>query len=150
MHENGRAREFVRKITALRRLAPWAALVPSGFAATLAAAQVPTTADATKIDVTLSSFRFDPDEIVLVHGHRYVLHFVNASSGGHDFVAKDFFSAATIAPDERQKVGKGEVELKGNAQADVVVTAPAPGTYEFHCSHFMHESFGMKGRIVVQ
>jgi uncharacterized cupredoxin-like copper-binding protein len=101
----------------------------------------------TRINVTLANFHFTPDEIHLRHGGRYVLHLANEASGGHDFVAKEFFAASPSF--DRNHVRNGEVELRAHEQADVVLVAPAPGRYEFHCSHFMHATFGMKGVIVV-
>jgi len=102
------------------------------------------------LTVELSSFKFTPATITLTHGRAYVLHFVNSSSGGHDYVAKDFFAAATIAPEDRAKVKNGEVELSGGESADIHLVANTPGTYKSHCSHFMHSSFGMTGQVVVQ
>jgi plastocyanin len=85
-----------------------------------------------------------------MHGHPYVIHFTNTSSGGHDFVAKDFFAAATIAPEDRSKVAKGGVSLGGGESTDVHLVPNRPGTYKSHCSHFMHSGFGMKGQVVVE
>lgn len=102
------------------------------------------------VEIKLSNFRFDPAEIHLVHGHRYTLHFSNLAGGGHNFVAKSFFAAATLAADDRARVRLGEVDLAGRGETAVTLEAPAAGVYEFHCSHFMHQTFGMKGRIVVQ
>jgi len=102
------------------------------------------------LTVELSNFKFTPGTVTLTHGRAYVLHFVNSSSGGHDYVAKDFFAAATIAPEDRAKVKNGEVELSGGETADIHLVANTPGTYKSHCSHFMHSSFGMTGQVVVQ
>ena len=118
----------------------------AGFAGGAADAQNP----AETITVELSSFKFTPDTLTLTHGHAYVIHFVNKSSGGHDFVAKDFFAASTIAPQDRAKVAKGEVELGGGESADIHLVPNSPGTYKSHCSHFMHSSFGMTGKVVVE
>lgn len=112
-----------------------------------AAAQTP----ATRVDVELSSFKFTPAVITLQHGRAYLLHFTNTSSGGHDFVAKDFFATAKMTPTERRVLDKGgSVELSGGEQRDVRLIAPAAGRYTVHCSHFLHETFGMKGRIDVE
>ena len=117
-----------------------------GFAAFSLAApvQAPET-----IAVTLSNFRYTPQTITLQHGRPYVLRFVNGAKGGHDFVAKEFFAAAAIAPEDRAKVVKGGVEVSRGATVELRLTAPAPGRYRAHCSHFMHSTFGMKGEIVV-
>jgi len=102
------------------------------------------------LTVEMSNFKFTPATLALARGRPYVLHFVNSASGGHDFVAKDFFAAATIAPEDRAKVKNGEVELSGGESADIHLVANTAGTYKSHCSHFMHSSFGMTGTVVVQ
>jgi plastocyanin len=118
----------------------------AGFAGGAATAQ----GSAQAITVDMSNFKFTPATVTLTHGRPYVLHFVNSASGGHDFVAKEFFGAATIAPEDRAKVKNGEVELDGGESADIHLVANTPGSYKSHCSHFMHSSFGMTGTVVVQ
>lgn len=118
----------------------------------LTAAAVPQTPEwdhAARVEIALSNFKFTPATITLKHGQPYLLHLVNRAEGGHDFVAKKFFAAATVAPSDKASVAKGEVELDGGDAADIRLIAPAPGSYEVHCSHFMHSTFGMKGTIVV-
>lgn len=102
------------------------------------------------LTVDMSNFKFTPNMLALVRGRAYVLHFTNSASGGHDFVAKDFFASATIAPEDRAKVKNGEVELSGGESADVHLVANTAGTFKSKCSHFMHSSFGMTGTVVVQ
>jgi|CZQE01.1.fsa_nt_gi uncharacterized cupredoxin-like copper-binding protein len=103
-----------------------------------------------RIEIDLSNFKFTPSTITLRHGQPYVLHFVNTAKGGHDFSAKAFFDAASMEARDRAVVAGGEIELRGGQTADVRLTAPAPGTYDVHCSHFMHSTFGMTGKIVVK
>ena len=105
--------------------------------------------DAPVVEIALSNFRFSPETIRLEHGQAYVLHLVNQAGGGHDFTARDFFDAATIAPDDRAQIDDGSVELGGHEQASIHLRAPAAGVYKVHCAHFMHGMFGMKGQIVV-
>ncbi|MBW8743376.1 MAG: cupredoxin domain-containing protein [Sphingomonas sp.] len=115
------------------------------FASGAATAQTPQA-----LTVEMSNFKFNPSMLRLTHGRPYVLHLVNNASGGHDFVAKEFFASSTIAPEDRAKVKNGEVELSGGESADIHLVANAPGTYKSHCSHFMHSSFGMTGTVVVE
>ena len=103
----------------------------------------------TTVEIDLSNFKFSPSTITLHHGQPYVLRFVNKASGGHDFSAKKFFAAATIAPESRKLAAQGKISLDGGQTAEVRLTAPAAGTYEAHCTHFMHSTFGMTGSIVV-
>jgi len=102
------------------------------------------------LTVEMSNFKFNPSTLTLKRGQSYVLHFVNSASGGHDFVAKEFFASSAISPGDRAKVKNGEIELSGGESADVHLVANTPGTYKSHCSHFMHSSFGMTGQIVVE
>lgn len=115
------------------------------FASGAATAQPPQA-----LTVEMSNFKFNPSTLTLKHGQSYVLHFVNKASGGHDFVAKEFFASSAISPEDRAKVKNGEIELSGGESADVHLVANMPGTYKTHCSHFMHSSFGMTGQIVVE
>ncbi|UVO52173.1 cupredoxin domain-containing protein [Sphingomonas sp. SUN019] len=103
-----------------------------------------------RVDITLKSFKFEPPEIRLKHGVAYVLHFVNASDGGHDFAAKQFFAAARVAPADAASVQGGAVKLKGGEARDVHLIAPAAGRYDVRCTHFLHSTFGMKGAVVVE
>jgi uncharacterized cupredoxin-like copper-binding protein len=116
----------------------------------LAGAPALAQSSAQQVEIDLSNFKFTPDSITLQHGQPYVLHFVNQAKGRHDFEAGAFFDAASIAPADRAVVAKGKVELRGGQAVDVHLTAPAAGTYEAHCTHFMHSTFGMTGKIVVQ
>jgi uncharacterized cupredoxin-like copper-binding protein len=103
-----------------------------------------------RIEIDLSNFKFAPATITLAHGQPYVLHLQNKAGGSHDFVAKSFFAAAAVAPGDRAKIANGSVELEGGESADIHLTAPVAGSYEVHCSHFMHATFGMTGKIVVR
>ena len=102
------------------------------------------------VSVELSSFRFAPAEIALRHGQAYRLHLVNASSGGHDFAAPEFFAASSVAAGDRGLVVDGKVKLAGKQTVDVVLTPEKAGTYALRCTHFLHSGLGMSGRITVQ
>lgn len=97
---------------------------------------------ATPITVNLSSFRFDPASIRLVHGRPYLLRLVNQSEGGHNFVAPAFFAAARVA--------RSRFEVPGNRTIEVALVAPAAGRYVVKCTHFTHTVRGMKGMIIVE
>ncbi|GAA0728263.1 cupredoxin domain-containing protein [Sphingomonas japonica] len=105
--------------------------------------------DGERIEIEMSNFKYSPATITLAHDKPYVLHFVNHSGGGHDFVAENFFTAANVAPADRVYVKTGGIRLNGGEGLDIHIVAPAPGRYKAHCSHFMHSTFGMTGTIVV-
>jgi FtsP/CotA-like multicopper oxidase with cupredoxin domain len=102
------------------------------------------------VTVELSSFKFVPEMVELERDKPYVLRLVNISAGGRNFAAKSFFAAARIDPADQAKVRNGRVEVGGGEQVDIRLTAPAPGAYKLHCSHFLHTPFGMTGQIVVR
>lgn len=102
------------------------------------------------IAVELSNFKFSPSELTLQHGHAYRLHLVNEAGGAHDFSAPEFFAASVIAPADRGSVVDGKVKLAGHQTVDVTLTPQRVGSYDLHCSHFLHSGMGMKGLITVQ
>jgi uncharacterized cupredoxin-like copper-binding protein len=122
--------------------------------ATLAAApgsaQTPEWTNPRSLTVELSSFKFTPSSLTLQHGTAYRLHFVNKSSGGHDFVAREFFAGSTIAPEDRAKIKKGAIDLDGGDAIDVLLIPNQAGSFKIRCTHFMHSTFGMTGTIVVR
>jgi plastocyanin len=106
--------------------------------------------NARTIEIDMKNFAFVPATITLQRGVPYRLRFVNTAGGGHNFVAKAFFEQATIDPASRSTINKGEVDLGGGESGDVRLVVNRIGTYDVHCSHFMHSIFGMKGKIVVR
>ena len=105
---------------------------------------------ATPVNVQLSNFKFAPKTIVLDRGRSYVLRLYNASGGGHDFTARQFFAAASIAPTDRRWVTEGEVEVPPGQLREIRLTAPAAGRYKVKCTHTFHKTLGMTGTIIVR
>ena len=103
-----------------------------------------------KVTVTLANFSFTPADLHLHAGQPVTIHFVNEGSGGHDFTAPEFFTAATMDATNRTRVegGKGRVSLGKGESSDVTLT-PKVGTYKVHCSHFGHSTLGMTGTVIV-
>lgn len=104
---------------------------------------------ASEVEVRLASFSFTPARIELVAGRPYRLRLINTGRGGHNFHAKEFFAGAQVAPADRDKLAKGAIEVPADSTLEVRFVAPAAGTYEVDCSHFLHAGFGMSGEIVV-
>lgn len=118
--------------------------------ASAGSAQPPGEAGGQSITVGLSSFSFTPATIMLRQGERYRMRFVNTSSGGHNFVARDFFASSTLSAEDVAKIRKGSIEVRSGDAVEITLTPNRAGTFKSHCSHFMHSAFGMTGRIVVQ
>ncbi len=102
------------------------------------------------VSVALSSFKFAPAELRLRQGQAYRLHLINTSGGGHDFAAPEFFAASSIAAGDRGLVVNGKVKLAGKHSVDIALTPGKAGTYPLRCTHFLHSSMGMSGRIIVE
>ena len=95
--------------------------------------------------IDLANFSFSPNPIHLAAGRPVTLTFVNRSGSGHDFTAKAFFAGSrTLAG----AAPGGKIELRGG-ETKTITLVPSAGTYEVHCSHFLHTSFGMTDQIVV-
>ena len=113
-------------------------------------AQPATPQAAPVVNVQLSNFKFTPKTIVLDHGRSYVLRLYNAAGGGHDFTAREFFRAATIAQSDRRWIAEGEVEVPPGQVREIRLTAPAAGRYKLKCTHTFHKTLGMSGTIIVR
>jgi uncharacterized cupredoxin-like copper-binding protein len=124
-------------------------LAALGLAAIAPAAAEPNWAQAPRVTIGLSSFKFAPAIIHLRAGQPVVLHLENSGSGGHDFSAPGFFKAAQVRPQDGGKIAGGSVDVAGNESVDIALV-PAAGTYALRCTHAFHTMFGMKGSIVVQ
>ena len=107
-------------------------------------AAVPGIAQPAQLTVRVWSFGFAPTPIHLAAGKPVTLTFVNESGSSHDFTAPGFFQHARIVSGSAEN----EVELKPH-ETKALTLVPAAGSYEAHCSHFMHKQMGMDARIVV-
>lgn len=120
-----------------------------GLAATAGSAQAQIDwSRAAAAEVVLKSFSFTPETLRLRAGVPVRLT-LRDTKGSHNFSAPAFFAAARVAPQDAAKVVRGKVELK-RGDTVTIRLVPAAGTYKLTCTHFLHPSFGMKGRIVVE
>ncbi|PQM27933.1 copper-binding protein [Sphingopyxis lindanitolerans] len=125
-------------------------VIPLALAALALSVPVTAAEAPARVTVTLANFSFTPADLHLHAGQPVTIHFVNDGSGGHDFTAAEFFAAATMDAANRARVdgAKGRVSLGKGESRDVTLT-PRAGTYKVHCSHFMHSTMGMTGKLVV-
>ena len=91
------------------------------------------------------SFGFAPHPIHLAAGKPVTLTFVNQSGSSHDFTAKGFFDHSTITAGAAPE---GEIELAPH-ETKTITLVPQAGTYQAHCSHFLHKQMGMNDEIIV-
>ena len=119
------------------------------LAASSGAAQAPVDySRAATVEVVLTSFSFTPETIRLRAGVPVRLT-IRDTKGGHNFAALKFFAKAKVAPEDAATVRGGKIELEAG-EAVTIRLVPAAGSYKLTCTHFLHTSFGMKGRIVVE
>lgn len=123
---------------------PFVAAIVSLFGATAGSAQDPVGMPIVAIE--MQSYSYNPSPIHLEAGQPVMLQFVNRSSGGHDFTAREFFAASRILAG---KVRDGEVEVAPGG-ARTLRLIPAAGIYKVHCGHPFHSMLGMKSTIVVR
>ena len=106
----------------------------------------PAAAQPAQLTIQVWSFGFAPNPIRLAAGKPVTLTFVNQSGSSHDFSAPGFFQHARItagaAPED-------EIELQGH-ETKRITLVPTRGTYQAHCSHFLHKQLGMSDAIIVE
>ena len=90
--------------------------------------------DARRIEVTATSFKFDPDEIRVAAGEDVAI-ILTSKDILHDFTIDEL--DAHVAAD------KGETKEGG-------FTADEPGRYTYYCTVAGHRGAGMKGTLVVE
>ena len=105
----------------------------------------PAAAQPAQLVIQLSNFSFAPKPIQLAAGKPVTITFENRSGGGHDFTAKEFFAASTITAGATPG---GKVALAAHETKSITLV-PRAGSYDAHCSHFLHASMGMTDQIVV-
>ena len=124
-------------------------MTPSRRAAVIAMSLMlaaPAAAQPAQVVIQVWSFGFAPNPIRLAAGRPVTLTFVNQSGSSHDFSAPGFFQHARIttgaAPED-------EIDLKGHETRRITLV-PTRGTYQAHCSHFLHKQLGMSDTIIVE
>lgn len=109
----------------------------------------PVQASPAVVQVTMTNFKFSPSALQLQPGVPTVLRLRNDAGGGHNFEAPAFFRAARIDPASAGLIRDGRVEVPSDGMVSIVLT-PAAGRYPLKCTHTLHSTFGMKGRIIVR
>ena len=80
----------------------------------------------------------------------YTLHLMNSASGGHSFSAPELFAAVQIAPEDSGKIANGRIEIPAGQAVDIHFTPMTAGTYAIVCTHFLHQTFGMRGTAIIE
>jgi plastocyanin len=106
----------------------------------------PAAAQPAQYVIQVWSFGYSPQPIRLAAGRPVTLVFVNSSGSSHDFVAPGFFQHARIIAGAAPM---SMIDLRGHETKSITLI-PARGTYQAHCSHFLHKQMGMSDTILVQ
>ena len=91
------------------------------------------------VEMTASSFGFDPNNIEATQGDLLVILVTNRSSISHNLTVKD--------PQGRVMQS---VELAEKQTVRVELALALAGTYDFYCDKPLHPALGMKGQIQVR
>lgn len=97
-------------------------------------ANTPMVDGAREVEVTATSFAFDPDEITVAAGEDITI-VLTADDILHDFTLED---------------AEGHVAADAGETASGGLRIDEPGTYTFYCSVEGHREAGMEGTIVVE
>ncbi len=107
------------------------------------------------IEITMSSFKFEPSVIQVNEGDTVVIRLRNADAQGrpHSVAARYFADIPlTISGDGAQDVAEGRkfVQVAAGKQAEFTFVARNRGSYAFICGVFIHSFAGMTGQIFVR
>ncbi|MDR7482566.1 MAG: cupredoxin domain-containing protein [Armatimonadota bacterium] len=107
-------------------------------------------------EITMTSFRFEPDQIRVTEGDTVVLRLRNADTErrfAHD-IASRYFVGVPLTVRGTARLGEEEgrrfVRLDFGQSAEVEFVAQNPGSYAFICSVFIHSWAGMTGALFVE
>lgn len=107
------------------------------------------------IEITMTSFKFEPETIRVNEGDTVVIRLRNADQAGRPHaVASRYLTdiPLTVRGDGRQGVDEGRkfVQVDAGKQAEFEFVASNRGSYAFICSVFIHSFAGMTGAIFVR
>jgi uncharacterized cupredoxin-like copper-binding protein len=102
------------------------------------------------LQIVLSNFSFAPSTLRLQRNMPVTLHLMNSASGGHAFSSPELFAAVMVAPEDRGKIMGGKIEIPAGGSVDITITPMNAGTYPIVCTHFLHQSFGMRGTALIE
>jgi plastocyanin len=107
------------------------------------------------IEITATSFKFEPSVITVTQGERVVIRLRNNDTErrfNHD-IASRYFAAVPLtvrAGTEGSDEGRKFVRVPAGQTAEFEFTASNPGSYAFICQVFIHSFAGMAGQLFVK
>ena len=107
------------------------------------------------VTMTLSEFRFAPARLSFQSGVPYRLRLHNAGKWDHTFVSPGFFQAIAAeklisADGEIPRPYLQSIAIPPGAKKELFFVPVKTAVYGVKCTVFLHESFGMEGKITVR
>jgi plastocyanin len=107
------------------------------------------------IEITMSSFKFEPSVITVTEGDTVVVRLRNADAQGRPHnVASRYFASIPLTVRGDGREGSAEerkfVQVDAGKTAEFEFTATARGSYAIICSVFTHAFAGMTGQLFVR
>ncbi|MDH3596406.1 MAG: hypothetical protein OEU09_19245 [Rhodospirillales bacterium] len=120
-------------------------------AALVAAADWSKTRDVT---VVVSEYKFAPADPIFQVRRAYRLILRNAGKNTHTFVSEGFFKAIAVqklvsATGTIANPTLESIELPPGAEKQLYFVPVKRGTFALECSVFLHDTYGMEGRITI-
>jgi plastocyanin len=130
------------------------ALLTLGVASRVPAAPAPTAAKRV-IEITMTSFKFEPNQLRLNDGETVIVRLKNIDPFGrrHNFATSYLASIPiTVRGDAVDGTSEGRrfVTVDAGTQADVEFTVRNRGSYAFLCTLFDHAEKGQTGTMLVR
>jgi len=106
------------------------------------------------IEITMSSFKFEPNVISVNEGDTVVIRLRNADSRFPHNVASRYFASLPLTVRGDGREGSAEdrkfVQVDAGKSAEFEFVATNRGSYAFICGVFIHSYAGMAGQIYVR
>jgi uncharacterized cupredoxin-like copper-binding protein len=100
------------------------------------------------VTVTMTEYRFVPNQLRFRRGAVYRLRLENVGSELHEFTAPAFLAAIDLRDPAVLAAGKNEIVVAPGKAKDVYFVARQPGDYALTCAD--HDWAGMTGTIAIE
>jgi uncharacterized cupredoxin-like copper-binding protein len=104
-------------------------------------------ADAERVELQMTEYKFVPDQLNFHRGLPYQLHLINVGKEGHDFTAPDFFASVDLKDADGLNETKTSIYLEPGRIAEIYFIATKVALFAPRCAD--HDWAGMKATIVV-
>jgi uncharacterized cupredoxin-like copper-binding protein len=106
----------------------------------------------TTIDVTMTDFKFEPNQFTVPAGEEITVNILNNGAVVHNFIIMRLGESAEGHFDDADEANVywAEVDIQPGGDLQTAFTAPSePGEYEIVCRTEGHINAGMAGKLIV-